>query len=114
MAERIDATSNCCTGNIEASESAPRIHHPSDARIPGVPGFRRRRTQSLPDIFQGIREGDPRHELDALVTKLPGYLHPDWSTVFGREFLSVHGICDQRLRMPGIGHVHTVPGRVER
>ena len=81
----------------------------SDAGVPRVATFRRRRAQALAELVEFISQGEPGDVLDVLVAQLTGNAQAKRSAEGDGKLTAVHTDGQQSLWVQGIGHVDAVP-----
>src|SRR5436309_16122857 len=70
----------------------------SDAGVPRVPTFWRRRAQALAEPFEAVGQGEAGDVFDVLVAELPGNAHAKRSTESDGKLTAVHPEGDEGLR----------------
>src|ERR1019366_5583346 len=81
----------------------------SDAGVPRVSTFWRRRSQALAEPFQAIGYGEAGDVFDALVPELPGNTQSKRSAEWDWQLTAIHTVGDESLRVHRIGHVDAFP-----
>src|SRR5260370_33269521 len=81
----------------------------SDAGVPGVTTFRRRRPQAFAEPFQTIAYRQARDIFHALVAELSGDAQTNRSAVADGKLTAIHPVSYESLRMQRIRHIDAVP-----
>src|ERR1700756_2585765 len=88
MSDSVLALATECTSAIEAN-----------ARVPGVPSFRRHGAQALAELFHIVSHDQAIDELHILVAQLSRHSYAQRSTVAHGKCRSIHSIGKKGLRV---------------
>src|SRR5262245_3765737 len=100
--------------HLEGASKSPTTRHPErllplNAGVPGIAVFRALGSFPLAPLFCRIRDSNHRKILQLLIAELSLNAQANRCAVRNRKVLAVHSVGQKRLRMPGVGHIQTVP-----